>query len=286
MVDLLQLVVYGVVLGSILTLGAIGVSLLYGVLRFSNFAHGDIMTFGAYCAYAMVAVLHFPLWASVPFGIAGGALIAVAADRLVYKHLRRTRPVILVISSFGMALIIRSIVMLIWGVRDHSYVKGIQMPIHLGPIMIRPDHLMILGGCVVLVIGIHLFLRHTRMGKAMRALADNMDLAGVTGIDSERVILWTWAVGGGLAAAAGIFLAIDSRLTTMMGWSALLPVFAAAILGGLGRPYGAILGGMSIGIVSELSTAVIDPSYKPAVAFVVMILMLVVRPTGLLGARS
>ena len=152
--------------------------------------------------------------------------------------------------------------------------------------MIRPDHLMILGGCVVLVIGIHLFLRHTRMGKAMRALADNMDLAGVTGIDSERVILWTWAVGGGLAAAAGIFLAIDSRLTTMMGWSALLPVFAAAILGGLGRPYGAILGGMSIGIVSELSTAVIDPSYKPAVAFVVMILMLVVRPTGLLGARS
>lgn len=284
-VDLLQLVVYGVVLGSVLTLGAIGVSLLYGILRFSNFAHGDIMTFGAYCAYLMVVTFSLPVWASIPFGIAGGALIAIATDRLVYRRLRRSQPVILLISSFGMALVVRSIVMLIWGVRDHSYVKGIQIPLQLGPIRIRPDHLWILAGCIVLVTAIHLFLTYTRTGKAMRALSDNMDLAGISGIDSERIILWTWAIGGGLAAAAGIFLALDTRLTPMMGWSSLLPIFAAAILGGFGRPYGAILGGMIIGIVSELATAVIEPSYKPAVAFAIMVAMLIVKPTGLLGAR-
>lgn len=285
-IDFIQLIVYGVVLGGILTLGAVGASLLYSILRFSNFAHGDLMTFGAYCAYATVAGFGLPIWASIPVGILGGALAAVLADRLVYRRLRRTQPVILVIASFGMALIIRSLVMLIWGVQDHSYVKGIQIPMRLGDIVIRPDHLFILAGCVVLVIGLHLFLTRTRMGKAMRALSDNMDLARVTGIDTERVILWTWVIGGGLAGAAGVFLALDTRLTPMMGWGVLLPIFAGAILGGYGRVYGAILGGMVIGIASELSTAVIEPAYKPAVAFAIMIAMLVVKPAGLLGKRS
>ncbi|HLN23533.1 MAG TPA: branched-chain amino acid ABC transporter permease [Patescibacteria group bacterium] len=283
--NLLQLLVYGVVLGSILSLGAIGVSLLFGILRFSNFAHGDIMTFGAYCAYAMVTGLHWPVWASLPVGMAGAAAVSVAADQLVYRRLRRTQPVILLISSFGMALIVRSVATLIWGPQDHSYVKGIQMPMRFGDIVVRPDHLVILGGCVALVVAVHLFLSRTRMGKAMRALSDNMDLARVSGIDAERVIVWTWALGGALAGAAGVFLALDSRLTPMMGWSALLPIFAAAILGGFGKPYGAILGGMVIGIASEMSTAVLDPAYKPAVAFAVMIVMLIVKPTGLLGAR-
>jgi len=284
-IDLMQLVVYGLVLGSILTLGAIGVSLLFGILRFSNFAHGDIMTFGAYCAFAMVSGFHAPIWLALPVGMIGGALVSVAADQLVYRRLRRTQPVILLISSFGMALIIRSIAQLIWGPQDRSFVKGIQMPIHLGDIVVRPDHLWIFGGCISIVVLVHLFLTYTRMGKAMRAMSDNMDLARVTGIDAEKVIICTWALGGALAAAAGVFLAMDSRLTPMMGWSALLPIFAAAILGGFGKPYGAILGGMIIGVVSELSTAVLPSAYKPAVAFAVMVIMLIVKPTGLLGAR-
>jgi branched-chain amino acid transport system permease protein/neutral amino acid transport system permease protein len=283
--DLLQLVVYGMVLGSILTLGAIGVSLLFGILRFSNFAHGDIMTFGAYTAFVVISVFHGPVWLALPVGMIGGALISIIADQLVYRHLRRTQPVILLISSFGMALIIRSIIQLIWGTQDKSLVKGIQMPMHFGDIAVRPDHIWIFGGCVGIVIAVHLFLTYTRMGKAMRAMSDNMDLARVTGIDAEKVIICTWALGGALAAAAGVFLALDTRLTPMMGWSALLPIFAAAILGGFGKPYGAIVGGMVIGIVSELSTAVMPPAYKPAIAFTVMVIMLIVKPNGLLGAR-
>ncbi len=283
--NLLQLVVYGVVLGSILTLGAIGVSLLFGILRFSNFAHGDIMTFGAYCAFTAVTAFHIPVLAALPVGIIGGAAISVLVDQVIYRRLRRTQPVILLISSFGMALVVRSIVMLIWGVQDHSMVKGIQIPMRFGDIKVRPDHLVIIAGCLILVVLVHLFLTRTRMGKAMRAMSDNMDLARVTGINSEKVIIWTWILGGGLAAAAGVFLALDTRLTPMMGWSALLPMFAAAILGGFGKPYGAIVGGMIIGIASELSTAIIEPSYKPAVAFAIMVIMLIVKPTGLLGAR-
>jgi branched-chain amino acid transport system permease protein/neutral amino acid transport system permease protein len=283
--DLFQLVVYGVVLGSILTLGAVGASLLFAILRFSNFAHGDIMTFGAYGAFAAMSVLHLPLWAAGLVGIVAGGAVSVLIDQVVYRRLRGTQPVILLISTFGMALILRSVITLIWGPADRSFVKGIQMPIVIGDIRIRPDHIVIIAGSLALVAAVHLFLVHTRMGKAMRAMSDDVDLARVTGIDTEKVVIWTWALGGALAGAAGFFLAMDNRLSPNLGWSSLLPIFAAAILGGFGKPYGAVIGGMIIGITSELSTAVMAPAYKPAVAFAVMVIMLIVKPEGLLGAR-
>jgi branched-chain amino acid transport system permease protein/neutral amino acid transport system permease protein len=279
--DLLQLAIYGVVSGSILTLGAIGVSLIFGILRFAHFAHGDLMTLGAYFAFSMVVGLGFPVWASAPFAVAGAALAAMAIDQTVYRRLRRASPIILLISSFGIAIALRSVVQLIWGPHNQVYASGIQLPWRIGDIVIKPDHVWIVAGAVVLVTALHLFLTRTKMGKAMRAMSDNMDLALVSGIPSERVIMVTWAVGGGMAAVAGIFLGMDTRLHPVMGWSLLLPVFAAAILGGIGRPYGAIAGGMVIGLAMEMSTIVIDPTYKPAVAFALMVLMLVVRPQGL-----
>lgn len=283
--DFLQLLVYGIVYGSILTLGAIGVSLIFGILGFAHFAHGDLMTTGAYAALVLVVGLGWPVWASVPFAILVTALVAVAIDQTIYRRLRRTAPVILLISSFGMALAIRSVIQLIWGPRDQVYASGIQLPYRLGDVIIRPDHVMIVGGALLLVILLHLFLKHSRTGKAMRAMADNMDLAAVSGIDAERVIMWTWVLGGGLAAAAGVFLALDTRLHPTVGWHVLLPVFAAAILGGIGRPYGAILGGLIIGIATEMSTVWLQPAYKPAVAFAIMVMVLVVRPTGILPGR-
>ncbi len=285
LVDFLQLLVYGVVYGSILTLGAIGVSLIFGILGFAHFAHGDLMTFGAYAALVVVVALGWPVWASIPFAILLTAVVAIAIDQTIYRRLRRTAPVILLISSFGMALVLRSVVQLVWGPRDQVYVSGIQLPYRLGDIIIRPDHITIVGGAILLVVLLHLFLQKTRTGKAMRAMADNMDLAAVSGIDAERVIMWTWVLGGGLAAAAGVFLALDTRLHPTFGWHALLPVFAAAILGGIGRPYGAILGGLIIGIATEMSTVWLEPAYKPAVAFGIMVLVLVFRPTGILPGR-
>ncbi|HKK23142.1 MAG TPA: branched-chain amino acid ABC transporter permease [Pseudohaliea sp.] len=280
MTDFLQLLIYGVVLGSVLTLGAIGVSMIFGILRFAHFAHGDFMTVGAYLALACIGV-GLPIAVALPAAMAGTAAVAVLIDQVLYRRIRRTAPVILLISSFGMALVLRSAVQLIWGPSNQVYQAGIQMPYLVGGLRISPNHLWILGGAVTLVAVMHLFLTRTRMGKAMRAMSDNMDLALVTGIPAERVIMWTWVLGGSLAAAAGVFLGMDTRLHPVMGWTTLLPVFAAAILGGIGRPYGAIAGGMIIGIAMELSTFFLLPAYKPAVAFAIMVVMLVVRPQGI-----
>jgi len=279
--EVLQVLVYGVVLGSILTLGAIGVSLVFSILRFAHFAHGDLMTVGAYLALAGVGVLGLPLWLSAPLAMAGAALVAMAIDAALYSRLRRTAPVVLLIASIGMALILRSAVELVWGFATEVYVQGITMPMRIAGLRIKADHLWIVGGTMVLVALLHLFLRHTRPGKAMRAVADDPDLAQVTGIDVRRIVLWTWLLAAALAAAAGIFLGMDSRLHPTMGRNLVLAVFAAAIVGGIGRPYGAIAGGMLVGVATELSTLVFDPVYKPAVAFAMMVAALVARPTGL-----
>ncbi len=285
MAELLQLLVYGIVLGSIITLGAIGVSLVFGILRFANFAHGDLMTVGAYFAL-VVANLQLSMWVAFPVAFLGTIGAALVIDRVLFRPLRRTAPVILLISSFGVALILRSLVQLIWGSANQVYEAGIQMPYVVMGLRIKPDQITIVLGAVVLVTALHLFLQNTKMGKAMRAMADNVDLARVTGIDTERVVVWTWVIAAGLAAAAGIFLGMDTRLHPVMGWKLLLPVFAAAILGGIGKPYGAIAGGLVIGIAQEFSTLFLSPAYKPAVAFGLMVVMLIVRPKGLMGGRG
>jgi branched-chain amino acid transport system permease protein/neutral amino acid transport system permease protein len=274
-----------VVLGSIITLGAIGVSLVFGVLRFAHFAHGDMMTFGAYFALVCVS-LNLPMYLAFPVAMVLTAGVALLLDRTIYVYLRRTSPIIMLISSVGTALMLRSAVQLIWGPDNQIYSAGISMPIRFLGLRIKPDQITIVLGAFVLVVLLHLFLHRTKMGKAMRALSDNMDLARISGINTERVIIWTWIITACLAAAAGVFLGMDTRLNPIMGWRILLPVFAASILGGIGKVNGAILGGLTIGIAQELSTLFFSPAYKPAVAFFIMVLMLVIRPTGILGGKQ
>lgn len=282
MVELAQLLIYGVVLGSIIALGAIGVSLTFGVLRFANFAHGDYMTVGAYLVLPFYAVLQLPMLIAVLAAIAGTALVAVTIDRVLFERLRRAGPLVLLISSFGVGLMLRSVVQMVWGPRTLVYESGIDLPLRLGALRIKPDHLIIIGGALLLVLTVHLLLTRTRIGKAMRAMSDSPDLARVSGINTAQVILFTWVAGAALAATAGFFLALDTTLRPGMGWFILLPVFAAAILGGIGRPYGAIIGGYIIGIASEFSTLFISATYKPAVAFAIMVAILILRPTGIL----
>jgi branched-chain amino acid transport system permease protein/neutral amino acid transport system permease protein len=286
MIDLVQLVVFGIVLGSIITLGAIGVSLIFGILRFAHFAHGDMMTIGAYFALVFIANAGWPIYGALFAAIIGTAVLAVALDQIVYRHLRRTAPIIMLISTLGMSLVFRSAAQLIWGTKNQVYAAGIDIPYDFMGVRISPNHLVIVAGAVLLVIVFHVFFRYSKMGKAMRAMSDNEDLARVSGIDSEKVILWAWIIGGGLAAAAGVFLALDTRLNPQLGRNLILPLFAATILGGIGKPYGAIAGGMVIGIATELSTAFIEPAYKPAVAFAIMVLVLVHRPSGIFGGQK
>ncbi|WP_372001252.1 branched-chain amino acid ABC transporter permease [Tistrella mobilis] len=286
MTDLLQLTIYGIVLGSVFALGAVGLSLVYAILRFPHFAHGDFMTLGAYISLAVVTTFGVPPIIALPFGAAGAVLFAIAVDQTIYRRLRKTQPVILLISSVGTALILRALLQMIFGSETQVYQSGIQMPIRFGDIRVKPAHFMIVGVAAFLVLALHLFLQKTRVGKAMRAMSDNRDLAQVTGISVDRIVIWTWAIGIALAATAGVLLGMDTRLHPTMGWNILLPVFAAAILGGIGSPYGAIAGGLVIGIVQEWSTMVISPAYKPAVSFAIMVVMLLVRPTGLFAGRK
>jgi len=284
--EIIQLVIYGVVLGSIITLGAIGVSLIFSILRFAHFAHGDLMTLGAYFAFVGVVGLDIPMPVVFLPALAATALAAVGIDKVLYRFLRKSSPIIMLISSVGTALMLRSMIQIIWGPDNQIYRTGIEMPLRFAGFQIKPDQITIVIGTLVLVALLHLYFHKTRMGKAMRAMADNMDLAKISGIHTEKVIFWTWVIGALLAAAGGIFLGIDTRLNPIMGWRLLLPVFAAAILGGIGSFWGAIVGGYVIGIAQELSTLFISPAYKPAVAFAIMVLMLVIRPRGLFRGKE
>lgn len=298
---LLSLTAWGLMLGGIIALAAIGLSLVYGVLRFGNFAHGDLMTVGAYVALAVLPMLPqtgpvlpfsfgWELLAALPVAMAVTSLLSLAVDRVLYRPLRRRRssPVLVSMASLGVAFFLRSAVYLGWGADFRFYYPGRARPSVALPfgIRLRPDQLFIMALAVVLVALTYLLLARTRMGKAMRATADNPTLARVSGINTERVALWTWLIGGALAGAGGVMLGLDSQLRPEMGWSLVLPLFAAVIVGSIGNPYGALAGGLIIGVVQQISTAAVNPAYAPGVALLVMVVILLFRPQGIFGRAS
>lgn len=354
-----QFVLNGIRFGSILMLGAIGLTLTYRILNFANFSHGDILIFGAYIALSvdwwLVGALpglfeRLPQWLpwlpeglkagllglaqpqakdtirwiaiviAMLAGAVGAILLAIGIDRVLYRRLRRSAAVTLVIASFGMALFIRALVQAIWGVGNRAYAMRITPPTvyafgdidrdgrfdvfvgsigeliqvagtrdltHVVTLKMTTIQWVTLIVSLALVTLLHLFLKYTKTGKAMRAIADNMDLARVSGINTERMIKWVWAIGAGLAAIAGVFIGLNwGIITPNTGALVLLSLFAAVILGGIGSPYGAMLGALVIGIAQNVLVAPVtsvNSQYKPAIAFLLMIAMLLIRPQGLLG---
>ncbi len=280
---MLQLFVNGIIVGSIIVLGGVGLTLTYGILKFANFAHGDVMTVGAYLGLAFI-MLGLPLPVAIIPAMAMTALLGILIDKLLYSRLRNRPPTTLLIASVGVALGLRNLVHIIWGPRMRYYSTDIQMAMRLPfGVRIKPDEILIVFLSVLLIVLLHLFLKKTRTGKAMRAVADNMELAKVVGIDTQWIIGWTWGLGCALAAAAGIFLGLEVQLRPTMGWEILLSIFAAVILGGIGKPYGAMAGGLIIGISQAMSTAVLPPAYKPAVSFTILVLVLLIKPSGIFG---
>lgn len=303
---MVELTFYGIVFGSIIALGAIGLTLVYGIIRFANFAHGDLMSAGAFIALflttGVLAWIGIPdtnfgplsfgwrMLIALPVSMVAVGGIAVALDRILYRKLRQKKsgPVILAMSSLGAAFILRMLILIFWGADTIVYRPGLLRPAIELPfgIKMRPDQILILVLVFILVGALHLYLQKTKMGKAMRATADNMELALVSGINTERVIILTWGIGGALAAAGGILYGIDVVLHPYMGWNFLIPLFAAAILGTIGNIWGALVGGLVIGVVQQVSTAFLLPTYKPAVAFLAMILILLIRPKGIFGGSE
>jgi branched-chain amino acid transport system permease protein len=300
---MLQLVADGLIQGAMVSLGAIGLTLTYSILRFANFTQGELVTGGAYAALVALAgfagvlpslgsfpglSFGWPMLAALAFGMAAMGGLALALEWLLFGRLRRHGSAItLVIASFGASLALRNLIAFGFGLQPRYFSRDLQMAIAVLPgVRVTPDQIFVMGLTAVLVVALHLFLTRTTLGRAMRATAENPALAMLIGIDVRAVVRWTWLVGAALAAVAGVFLGLTVQIRPAMGFDLLLPLFAAAILGGIGNPYGAVLGGLLIGLAESLSVPWVGSEYRQAVGFLVMLAALLWRPQGLLGERS
>ena len=288
MEPVLQALANGVIIGAIVALTAVGLSLIYSILDLTNFAHGDTVTVGAYAALAVNIAWGVSPWVGVLVGMLVGAVISVVLEVVLWSKLRRSGAdrVTLIVVSIGLALFLRNLIIFIYGTSSVSYQVPVEQALLLGPVMLTPQQIQVTAAAALAALAVHLILQYTTIGKAMRALADNMDLAWVSGVNVDNVILWTWVLGGLLAAGGGALYAFTRPINPNLGWFLLLPMFAAIILGGIGNAYGAMLGGLLIGVTQELSALVIPNHYKLAVGYAVMIAILFLLPRGLLGKED
>ncbi|WP_053203006.1 branched-chain amino acid ABC transporter permease [Jiangella muralis] len=286
--QLLQLFVSGLRFGLILGLAGLGLSLVFGTTGLTNFAHGELIVFGAVTALLLnqagIPVLMAALLATLISAVFGWG-----QDRGFWRPLRKkpTGLIALMIISIGVSLILRYLTQFIIGGGRETYDEyTYQDPISIGPISITPRDLIIMGICVVLLAAVALALTRTRMGKATRAVADNPALAAASGINVDRVITLVWTVGTALAGLSGVFFGMIQGVDYLMGMRILLLVFAATVLGGLGTAWGAMVGALIVGIFIEVSAYVVPSELKTAGVLVVLILILLVRPQGILGRRE
>lgn len=297
-----QVLIDGLITGAMIGLGAIGVTLTYSILRFANFAHGELLSWGAYAALAAAGALGsvsggllapigpfsfgwaLPIAAVIAVALTGG--LALLVDVLLFGRLRdkRSSIIILVMASFGAALTLRSLLEFIFTSKPAYYTKALQIALPLGGgLRATPDQLLSLGIAAILVLAVHLMLTRTATGRAMRAVSENPQLAGVVGIDVRKVVRTVWLMGAGLAAVAGIFAGLLVQIRPQMGLDLLLPLFAAAILGGIGSVPGAMLAGLVVGLAEAVAVPLVGGEWRAAIAFVVLVLVLLVRPQGLFG---
>ena len=254
-------------------------------MNFANFAHGDFLTLGAYLTLFFAATLNLGFPVACILAIPLTAAFAVALDLGVWRPMRSkgaSRTAIMIL-SIGVSIAIRNLVIIFFRPDASRFPLPVSQGMNLGGIILTPFQIGVVLIAFAGMVVVHAVISRTTLGKSMRALADNPDLARITGIKVDRVIRYTWIVSMSLAALAGIMFGSITHLNPNMGWSIILPMFAAAILGGIGNAYGAMAGGMIIGLAQEISTAFLPAEYKTAVSFAIMIAVLFFRPKGLLG---
>ena len=299
-----QFVVDGLVAGAIIGLGAIGVTLTYSILRFSNFAHGEFISWGAYGALAVSGTLGWlaggltqpldPLsfgWnviIAIFVAMILTALLALALDYLLFRRLRRrASSITIVMASFGASMALRALLEFLFSSRPAYFTTNLQIAMRLtGGLRITPDQVALLALAAGLVVAMHAVVTRTQLGRSMQAVSENPQLARVVGIDVEHVIKWTWILGGALACASGAMVGLIVQIRPNMGFDLLLPLFAAAILGGIGSVPGAMTGGVVVGITEAAAVQWVGAEWRAAIAFLVLIVVLVVRPSGLFGKRA
>jgi neutral amino acid transport system permease protein len=282
----LQLLVEGVKFGLIIAMAAVGLSLIFGTTGMINFAHGEMVTFGALAGWFVNVTLGLHFVPATVVAVITGGLAGAALDRGLWRPLRRrgTGLIALLVISIGLGLLIRYVFLYQFGGRTRPFAQyAVQRAVDFGPIAIAPKDVVSILLSLAVLGAVGLALLRTNAGKAMRAVADNPDLAASSGIDVERVILLVWAFGGGLAALGGVLLGLTEQVSWQMGVQLLLLMFAGVILGGLGTAFGALVGSFVVGVFVQLSTLVVAPELKNVGALLILILILLVRPQGLLG---
>ncbi len=273
--------------GLIIAMTAVGLSLIFGTTGLINFAHGELVTLGAVVVFIFgTSPFHWPFFLAIILAIIGVGVLGGLLELWLWRPLRNrgTGLIQMFIISIGLSLLIRHIILYFFGSsREQLAQATVQKPLHFGPIEIAPRDLILIIISIIVLIAVALMLQKTRMGKAMRALADNRDLAEASGIDVQRVTLQVWVLGGGLAAVGGVFFGLTTAVYWNMGWYLLLLMFAGVILGGLGSAYGAMLGSIVVGIVAQVSTVWFPADLQNAWAMLVLVVVLLVRPQGILG---
>jgi branched-chain amino acid transport system permease protein len=321
-----KVVISGAVIGSIYAMGAIGVTLIFSILRFAHFAHGDLMTLGAFITFFLTAL--FPAagqaiglptaFVMLPVAMVITSLLAIGMDKAFYKPLRdnNVKPIVLVMASIGVTLMLQGVIRLFFGtgsrnmyIDDRKEIFRLELPWELASrkLVITEPQILLFVFTILAVVSLHFFLTRSRLGKAMRAMSDNADLARISGINVNMVVVVTWVIAGSLATAAGTLLSLDVSLKPDLSFILLLPIFAAAIVGGVGHPYGAIIGGFVVGMSETLAVfnwavllrpleaatgwdlpnnlALVPTEYKITVPFFMLIAILVLKPTGILKGK-
>jgi neutral amino acid transport system permease protein len=280
-----QLVINGLVQGLVIGLGALAITLVFGIARFANAGTGDVITAGAYGALTVHKAAGSLVLAAFG-GIATAAAVSLVAYALVFRRLMGRSVMALLLASIGVGFVIRCVVGLVFGEGQQVFQIPLSRPYIFLGLRVSPLDLVLVATAAVALAVLFFVLHFTPIGRQMRAVADNPDLARVSRIRVRRVMIALWLMTGAISAIAGIILGIKTVVTPEVGWNTLLPVFSAAIFGGIGSPVGAVVAGILLGVAQELSTPFVGFTYKIALAFAVMLFVLLVRPRGLFGTSE
>ena len=284
--EIAQLVLNGLMAGTILAVPAIGFTAIYAVLRFPNFAIASHLTIGAFAGWVVNVALGLPAAAAVGVAFVVTGVAGVLNDEIVLKPLRPAGALTTAIAAVALTLVLENVVRFAFGNDLRGYALPIRRDWQLGGLRVAPQQLQNFVVAVIAMAAVFLFLSFTRTGKTMRAVADNPALAAVKGIDADRVARLTNFVAMGLAGVGGVLVGLDTSIDPLTGFRVILSVFAAAVVGGLGSIPGAVVGALTIGVGEELSLLVLAPAYRTVVGFVAILLVLTLRPRGILGERA
>ncbi len=301
---IIQIIINSLIRASVLCMLSIGLTLVYDILKFANFAHVELAVVAAYVGFFFNVTLGWNIVISAIVAILITGLLAILFDRMVFKRLRFAHPVIVMVVSFGLAIALRNGLRAIWGPRPRTFAIALQKPILFLGARITMVQILLLGVTLASITALHLLLHRTKLGKSMRATSDNPELAQARGISTETIIQWIWFIAGCFAGLAGILFGLETQIEPNMGFSLIIPVFCATILGGLGNPYGAMLGALALGLAENFGIYfdfgsiinfgglfdVVGPlwiptAYKGAIAFSILLIILLIRPWGILGRK-